>query len=190
MPATKRASIWDNWIILALLANVSFSTANLLIGSLSSELGIKSSFYFCSGSLTLSILYFIYQKEWNKRNNPEQQSDPDAKKVLTRTWENRFDWYSVLIVLGGSIFQLSIFLSTSYSFKLCSEANLNIGVSQAIWAINPFLIALLDWLIYGMQLKVHHILGMSVMILCFVSISLSKLSEESNETISTDEAAS
>ena len=110
--------------------------------------------------------------------------------MLTRTWDNRFDWYSVLIVLGGSIFQLSIFMSTSYSFKLCSEANLNIGVSQAIWAINPFLIALLDWLIYGMQLRAHHIIGMSVMILCFVSISLSKLSQDGDESISADEATS
>ena len=102
-PAQKKNPIWDNWIVLGLLANVSYATSNLLIGSLS-ELGIPACFYFCSGSLVFSAAYFVYQKEWSKRNNPEDQWVEEATKVLLRTWDNKFDWYSVLVVIvGGAI---------------------------------------------------------------------------------------
>lgn len=85
-----------------MLASVCFTTANLLIGSLS-ELGMRACFYFCSGSLVFSAGYFIYQKEWSKLNIPEQQAMAEQRKVLLRTWDNKFDWFALLIVLGGSV---------------------------------------------------------------------------------------
>ena len=59
--------LWNNWILLALLGVVSFASCNLLIGELSS-LGVESMNYYCSGSLLFSISYFLYQKEWAKKN--------------------------------------------------------------------------------------------------------------------------
>lgn len=100
---------------LGLLALFCFSTANVLLGNLA-ELGMRSTHYYCSGSLFFSIAYFTAQKEWAKRNDPMDEHQLGTSKVLTRTWDNRFDWHSVLVVLGGAVFQFSIFSSIIYSF--------------------------------------------------------------------------
>ena len=105
----------------------------------------------------------------------------EATKVLLRTWNNKFDWYSVLIVMMGGAIQLALFLVINFCFTISHKANLNIGIAQAIWSVSPFFIALLEWLCYGMRLQVHHIIGMSVMILCVAAVALSNLT-----TVSTD----
>jgi len=55
------------------------------------------------------------------------------------------------------------------------EAGLNIGIAQAIWAINPFFVALMERFGYGVGLKTFQILGVAAMIACAVCISLSEL---------------
>lgn len=98
--------LWDNWVLLAMAAMISFSICNIFIGEIS-DLGMSSISYFCSGSLIFSIVYFIYQKEWSKRNN-EQRGILDAqgrdKKVLLRTWDNKFDWYTLFVIFSGAVF--------------------------------------------------------------------------------------
>ena len=51
--------LWGNWILLAMLAMLCFSSCNLIIGELS-QMGMESVHYFCSGSLLFSIMYFTY----------------------------------------------------------------------------------------------------------------------------------
>ena len=85
---------------------ISFSVCNIFIGEIS-DMGMESVNYFCSGSLIFSIGYFIYNKEWAKRNN-EQRGLLDAqgrdKKVLLRTWDNKFDWYALFVICCGAVF--------------------------------------------------------------------------------------
>ena len=100
---------------------------------------------------------------------------------MLRTWNNKFDWYSVLIVIVGGAIQLALFLAINFCFTVSHKADLNIGIAQAIWSVSPFFIALLEWLCYGMRLQVHHIIGMSVMILCVVAVALSNLTTESTD---------
>ena len=63
----NRHWLWGNWILLAMIATLSFSTCNIFIGEIS-DLGMQSVNYFCTGSLFFSIGYFIYQREWAKLN--------------------------------------------------------------------------------------------------------------------------
>ena len=102
LPQKKKHWLWSNWILLTILAVVSFSIANLLIGSLS-LLGLSSIHYFNSGALLISIIYFVYKKEWAKRNPPCGQSN-NATKVLTRTWDNRIDWCTILFCIVSAFF--------------------------------------------------------------------------------------
>ena len=59
--------LWDNWILLSMIAMLGFTTCNFFIGSLS-DLGVKGLIFFCPGSLIFSICYFLYTREWSKRN--------------------------------------------------------------------------------------------------------------------------
>ena len=51
--------LWGNWILLGILACLSFSSCNVFIGELS-QMGLSSTHYFCTGSLVFSIAYFAY----------------------------------------------------------------------------------------------------------------------------------
>ena len=59
--------LWDNWQLLAMAAMLSFSVCNMFIGNIS-QMGLKSVEYFCSGSLLLSLVYFIARREWSLKN--------------------------------------------------------------------------------------------------------------------------
>ena len=54
-------------------------------------------------------------------------------------------------------------------------ADLNIGIAQAIWALTPFMAALVDWFINGDALKTYHVVGMGCLVACAVFVSLSEI---------------
>lgn len=91
-------------------------------------------------------------------------------------------------MLGGAVFQFAIFSSIIYSFQMCYKSGLNIGIAQAIWAINPFFVALLEWYFLATSLHRHHILGMLAMMVCIVSVMLSDVVTPDTSTITEDES--
>jgi len=147
--------LWGNWIALATAACIMFAVCNFFIGEIS-DMGASALEYFCSGSLLVSIVYFVSKREWG-RLNVEQRGILDQagrdKKVLLRTWDNRFDWWSLFMCFVGAAFQTAIFLSIVLTFKVARMAGLNIGIAQSIWAINPFMISILERFVYNVEFK-------------------------------------
>ena len=105
----------------------SFATGNLLIGKLSA-LGLASINYYCTGALLFSIAYFIYHKEWSKINSLDAEVS-GMTKVLTKTWENKFDWRAILFCIVSGLFQFFIFSSIVLCFAVANMAGLNIGIA-------------------------------------------------------------
>ena len=183
--STKEKSCLCNWITLTFSAVCSFVVANLLIGEIA-NMGIVSINYFCSGSLLVCTIYFLVTQEWAKKNNPADQDKPTVRKVLTRTWDNKFDCCAVFYCLLGAICQTAIFMSIMLCYRLCHSAGLNIGIGQAIWAINPFFVAVMERCSYGVSLKCFQVLGMLALVICAICVSLSELFSPKDET--TEEA--
>lgn len=115
-------------------------------------MGVQSLYYFNSGSLLFGLVYFTVRCEWRKRNLEQRGLLDQAgreKKVLLRTWDNSFDWRSLMICIVGAVFQTAIYLSIVLCYRKARQAGLNIGIAQAIWAINPALISVLERIVYG-----------------------------------------
>ena len=111
-PERKRPRHWfkDNWVLLSILSLISFSTANLIIGTLAKLPGLQSVNYFCTGCIVFTIGYFIYNKECSKIN-PIGAKNAGLKKVLSRTWENNFDWGVLVFCIFSAGVQTCTFLS-------------------------------------------------------------------------------
>ena len=97
------------------------------------------------------------------------------KKVLLKTWTNDFDYWTLFICTMTAVGQTAIFFSIMVCFSKSHQAGLNIGIAQAVWAISPFFVALMERFGYGVGLKVSQMLGVLAMIACAVCISLSEL---------------
>ena len=54
-------------------------------------------------------------------------------------------------------------------------AELNIGIVTAIWAVNPFMISVLEWALYDEKFDCNQMWGMSLLFLCAVIVSLSEI---------------
>jgi drug/metabolite transporter (DMT)-like permease len=52
---------WDSWILLALSATCCFATSNLMIDHLAVKHGMETIFYFSSGAVLLTIIYFVIE---------------------------------------------------------------------------------------------------------------------------------
>ncbi len=72
----------------------------------------------------------------------------DHKVMLRKYEDNSFDWWSLFILFMGAVFQSAIYLSIVLTFKVARMAGLNIGIAQAIWAVNPFLVSILERVVY------------------------------------------
>ena len=87
-------------------AMISFSLCNICLGELST-LGIKSIDYYCTGALIFALAYLIKQREWAKRNPSDIGMLDEAdrpEKVILRTWDNEFDWWSLFIIFVGACY--------------------------------------------------------------------------------------
>ena len=137
-----------------MIALLAFTTANFFIGEIS-DLGVKGLTYFCPGSLLFSICYFLYNREWAKKNVAERgmldqsEGEGHTRKVLLRTWDNKFDWWSLFIVCCGSVFQVGIYMAIVLTYFMAHKATLNIGIAQAVWSINPFFISIFERVFYN-----------------------------------------
>ena len=96
-------------------------------------------------------------------------------KVLIRTWDNRFDWWTMFFCAISAVMQFAIFASCIYCFKVSRAAGLNIGIAQCIWALNPFLVAVVERVFWGVGLVRSQVFGMLALVACTILVSLSQL---------------
>lgn len=81
----------------------------------------------------------------------------------------------VVILLATAVNEFIIFISIGFNFKLARQAGLNIGVAEAIWAINPFFQSVVDLFLYKNQIMTYHWVGMSIFVIAAVVVSLSNV---------------
>ena len=79
----------------------------------------------------------------------QSEGEGHIRKVLLRTWDNKFDWWSLFIVCCGSVFQVGIYMAIVLTYFMAHKATLNIGIAQAVWSINPFFISIFERVFYN-----------------------------------------
>ena len=102
MNQKKKHWYWDNWILLGLSCAISFTLRSLMIGEISA-LGYEGLYYLALGPIPFGFIYFIYRKEWARRNIPSQRDNEKVNKVISRTWDNSIDWWTGFIVFIGAV---------------------------------------------------------------------------------------
>jgi magnesium-transporting ATPase (P-type) len=100
-------------------------------------------------------------------------SKPPSRAIFKNPETGAFDWTILAVIIVTAINELVIFFSIGYNFKLAQQAGLNIGVAQAIWAVNPFFQGLVDTFCYNDILRTYHWVGMAAFVLAGVVVSLS-----------------
>ena len=84
-------------------------------------------------------------------------------------------------VCGFTAFCLVYFLIQNLAFVMMWTANLaglNIGVVTVIWAINPALLACVEYFVFGTKPQIAHAFGILCMIACSVLLALSHPSKK------------
>jgi drug/metabolite transporter (DMT)-like permease len=131
-----------------------------------SHLGSRGIFFYNSGAVTFCLLYFIYQYCIKPRGGEPIQFFWARKDGTT-------NWRALACVFANCFVIVGIFYAVLISLGLAIQAGINIGLVISIWAIGPFLAALLDLFVYRVPMKTFHIIGMIAMMACAVLIALS-----------------
>ena len=93
-----------------------------------------------------------------------------------------------MIGIGGT-FQALVHISIILTFRLCHEAQLNIGIPMSVWTVSPFFISLLEWIFHGKSLTISSLFGMFLVMICVIAVSLSDLTKPKDEIDIVDIAA-
>ena len=92
-----------------------------------------------------------------------------------RTWDNKFDWWSVFVTSFSSITKVGVFVSVIMAFMVSRKVGLNIGITTAIWSIYPFAVAFVERIFFKVSIGLYQIIGMLLIVIMTVLISLSDL---------------
>lgn len=139
------------------------------------NLGPSGLLFFNSGAVTFCLAYFIYEDCTAKRI--EGKGNNIVSRFLSKFFNNNPDgttnWRGVIAILANCFIIIGIFMAVLTSLGLAIKAGINIGLVVSIWAIGPFLAALLDLFCYRVPMQTFHIIGMIAMLTCAILISLS-----------------
>ena len=172
--------------MLVLIGAVLLTIRSFVIGQIS-QLGNEGVYYLATGEVPYGFVFFIYRQEQNRRNSFADKDNKKVKKVLTRTWDNRLDWWTFLVILSSAIGQALVFMSVILAFNKSRQAGLNIGISSAIWSIKPFLVSLCEKLFFAVGLKMYQLVGMLVLVVMAVLIAVSDIFGPNAKEIQIDE---
>ena len=64
------------------------------------------------------------------------------------------------------------------SLYFAGRANMNTGIITVIWAMNPLIVAIMEYIGYKVSLSYNHAVGMMAVIVCAVLLSLSGIVKE------------
>ena len=126
-----------------------------------------------AGHLPIPIVYFLFRKEWSKRNKPSDRSNTTIDKVMLLTWENKFDWKSLWVCIALAVVQGAAYVATILPFMASRRSGLNIGIIEALWSISPFFVAFTEWVLFNVKIKLYQFLGMLGLAVMAILISLS-----------------
>ena len=107
--------------------------------------------------------------------NPLDGKSGNGTKVLLRTWENKFDWFTFFFCIFSAVMQMCTYFAIVLCFRFAHMSGLNIGIAQSIWALNPFMVAVVERIVWGVGLRFFQVLGMIFLVLCTMLVSLSEL---------------
>ena len=154
----------------------------MLTGEISG-LGFAGLIYFGSGPVIFGVFYFTCRRDALGHNKEEDKNRAGVRKVLLKTWDNRFDWWTFLVICIGGVGVCAIMIGVVLSLKVSRMAGLNIGIASAIWSFIPFFVAFLERLLYGVKIRLYQTVGMLFLVAMAILIALSDLFGDNPATV-------
>ncbi len=168
----QKQGFWENWVYLSGTAMLLFVACNIVIGNLA-HTRFEAVYYQSTGAWVASVLYFVHLKLVKK-----------SERLILHTPEGQLDWSKVSCYITAATFGTSIFVAINWTFFMCHEVHLNIGIAQTIWGFTPFFSSMLDYFVFGSVLRDNHIAGILCMLAAAVWISLSQAYTEPDDSVS------
>lgn len=141
----------QNWKFLAFVSLTLFSLANILYADLS-HLGFGAILYCNQGTFLACLMYYAYYYSTFDYSNPEFLSANGKRRYILTNALGKIDMRLIAFFILGACGQASMFLSTNTTFRLSQMANLNFGISSSVWAMGPFVSALMERVWVGTRL--------------------------------------
>ena len=105
--------------------------------------------------MIFGVIYFTCRRDALGNNNSEDRDKSGVRKVLLKTWDNRFDWWTFGVICVGGVGVCAIMIGVILSLKFSRMAGLNIGIASAIWSFIPFFVAFLERILYGVKIRLY-----------------------------------
>lgn len=164
----QKSNAWLLWTVGAVAC---FTIGNVVISELTNQSGggLFSFFYLTSGAIVAGLCYnFIqmvkYKRFWNNQN------------IIVGGHFQKRNCLGFFLNCLCNFFVMNMCILTMY---FANKAGVNVGVITTITSINPFFTAVVDYFIYKIILRYHHILGMISIVLGSVFICLNGTFEPS-----------
>mmetsp|Transcript_10352 Transcript_10352/g.11809 ORF Transcript_10352/g.11809 Transcript_10352/m.11809 type:complete len:161 (+) Transcript_10352:206-688(+) len=73
-------------------------------------------------------------------------------------------WYLIIVFIGGTC--------VVYTFQFCIYGNINQGIITSLFGLSSIFSAIMAYFLFGDKLKIYHVAGMILMLMCVVGLGL------------------
>lgn len=124
-----------NWAALSCCSAIMFTLTNFCWQDMNS-IGLEAIFYYGTGGLILSSVYYInYYLKFDYENKDLYSHVTGKRRYVWTNPDGKIDWACVRAYCVAACFQFTIAFSVTFIFILAKKAHLNVGIPTAIWAV-------------------------------------------------------
>ena len=143
------------WINLSLISSLCFTTCNISISEITTEIGLYCIFYFSSGALLAGLAYHISTGKYlgqNLRENGQFKKRNLIKYII----------YCCIYFIVQNLCYFTMYFA--------NRADINIGVIITIWSLEPIFNQIADYYINSEKIHYYHIIGLISILLCSAAV--------------------
>ncbi|CAI2364831.1 unnamed protein product [Moneuplotes crassus] len=156
-------------VVYAAFCGVMFSFTNYIYGHFSTS-GTVTRETFAFGTLVFAVGYyfveFIHFKRQGKKYLTWQDSNfrnPETGKFCWKRFSAIFLYSAIILVSGYFLL---------YTFQFGTYGNMNHGILTSLFGLSAIFSAVLAYFLFGDRLKIFHVIGIILMLICIVGLSL------------------
>mmetsp|Transcript_18623 Transcript_18623/g.16493 ORF Transcript_18623/g.16493 Transcript_18623/m.16493 type:complete len:371 (+) Transcript_18623:56-1168(+) len=170
-------------LLCALMAGMCFAVANYILGN-NSRLGMLTREASENGSLVFTFLYAIYLLIQSIRHGKSFWRWQDSNFCNPET--GGFYWTNFFGACIYTLINCAAGFGVIFTFQYALYGNMNQGILTSLFGLSSIFSAILAYYAFGDRLKIFHVLGMILMLICIIGLGFGSTKNMSSPGVESD----
>ena len=160
------------WILQAFIASLCYTVSNGLKARMSREVDFIALLYNGLGCILAPIIFFLWNSAASYRSGGRFWDD---QNIIVG---GKFSLRNFIAMVVFTFINLGVVSFATLTLYTSTRTVLNAGVVSSIWSLTPFVMAIGDYIFFGIKITISQVYGMLLIVVCVILLGLKDVIEE------------